>query len=109
MHTNFNCKAVEITEIGKAIPRTQVARIYGDDEIKKTEKSKNVPEEKRKMVKRKICKKDLYNNFYELRSGAIKLSRTSLDVQLKKLSLTKQKRELERTMSELGKPFLRKI
>ena len=39
------------------------------------EKSKKVLEEKRKMVKRKICiKKDqhVYNNCYELRSRAIK-------------------------------------
>ena len=79
-----------------------------NESVKKSpEKSKNILEEKRKMVKRKICIKDVYNIFYELRSVAIKLSRTSLDVQLKELSLTKQKLELERTMSELGKPFLK--
>ena len=42
---------------------------------KSPEKSKNVLEEKRKMVKQKICiKKDrhVYNNCYELRSRAIK-------------------------------------
>ena len=41
---------------------------------KSLEKSKNVLEEKRKTVKRKICIKkdtDLYNNCYELRSRAI--------------------------------------
>ena len=42
---------------------------------KSLEKSKNVPEEKRKMVGRKICiEKDqhVYNNCYERRSRAIK-------------------------------------
>ena len=47
-----------------------------NESVKKSiEKSKNVPEEKRKMVKWKICiKKDqhVYNNCYELRSSAIK-------------------------------------
>ena len=47
-----------------------------NESVKKSlEKSKNVLEEKRKTVKRKICiKKDthVYNNCYELRSRAIK-------------------------------------
>ena len=46
-----------------------------NESVKKSlEKSKNVLEEKRKTVKRKICiKKDthVYNNCYELRSRAI--------------------------------------
>ena len=46
-----------------------------NESVKKLlEKSKNVLEEKRKIVKRKICiKKDIhvYNNCYELRSRAI--------------------------------------
>ena len=47
-----------------------------NESVKKSlEKSKNVLEEKRKIVKRQICiKKDkhVYNNCYELRSRAIK-------------------------------------
>ena len=47
-----------------------------NESVKKSlEKSKNVLEEKRKTVKRKICiKKDthVYNNCFELRSRAIK-------------------------------------
>ena len=42
--------------------------------MNKSLKSKNAPEEKRKIVKRKICiKKDthVYNNCHELRSRAI--------------------------------------
>ena len=46
-----------------------------NESVKKSlEKSKNVLEEKRKMVKQKICMKkdqDVYNNCYELRSRAI--------------------------------------
>ena len=37
-----------------------------------------------------------------------KHSRTSHEVQLNKFSLNKQKLEIERTMSELGKPFPKK-
>ena len=48
-----------------------------NESVKKSlEKSKNVLEEKRKMVKQKILhKKDqqVYNNCYELRSRAIKM------------------------------------
>ena len=46
-----------------------------NESVKKSlEKSKNVLEEKRKTVKRKICikKAHVYNNSYELRSRAIK-------------------------------------
>ena len=47
-----------------------------NESVKKSlEKSKNVLEEKRKTVKRKICIKKythVYNNCYELRSRAIK-------------------------------------
>ena len=46
-----------------------------NESVKKSlEKSKNVLEENRKNVKRKICIKNdthVYNNFYELRSRAI--------------------------------------
>ena len=45
-----------------------------NESVKKSlEKSKNVPEEKRKMVKKKFCIKDqrVYNNCYELRARAI--------------------------------------
>ena len=38
-----------------------------------------------------------------------KHSRTSPDVQFKEISLTKQKLDLDRTMNELKKPFLKKI
>ena len=38
-----------------------------------------------------------------------KHNRTSPDVQFKEFSLTKQKLDLARTISELGKPFLKKI
>ena len=46
-----------------------------NESVKKSlQKSKNVLEEKRKIVKPKICikKKHVYNNCYELRSRAIK-------------------------------------
>ena len=44
-----------------------------ESEKKSLEKSKNVLEEKRKKVKRKVCikKQHVYNNCYELRSRAI--------------------------------------
>ena len=56
-----------------------------NESVKKSlEKSKNVLEEKRKIVNRKICikKTHVYNNCYELRSSAIKkdFSNTSLRV-----------------------------
>ena len=60
---------------------------------KSLEKSTNILEEKRKIVKRKICmKKDthVYNNCYEQRSRAIK------------------KLYQERTMNGLGKPLQKK-
>ena len=51
-----------------------------NESVKKSlEKSKNVLEEKRNMVKRKICIKTdqhVYNNSYELRSRAINKSMT---------------------------------
>ena len=45
-----------------------------NESVKKShEKSKNVLEEKRKMVKRKICvDQHVYNNCYDIRSRAIK-------------------------------------
>ena len=46
-----------------------------NESVKKSlEKSKNVQEQKREIVKQKICKKNthVYNNCYELRSRAIK-------------------------------------
>ena len=47
-----------------------------NESVKKSiEKSKDVPEEKRKMVKQNICIKidqNVYNNCYEFRSRAIK-------------------------------------
>ena len=50
-----------------------------NESVKKSlEKSKNVLEEKRKTVKRKICikKTHVYNNCYELRSRAINKAQT---------------------------------
>ena len=52
-----------------------------NESVKKSlEKSKNVLEEKRKMVKQKIClkKPHVYNNCYELRSRAINKFRLSV-------------------------------
>ena len=52
-----------------------------ESEKKSPEKSKNVLEEKRKMVKQKnLNKKDqhIYSNCYELRSRAIKKERASI-------------------------------
>ena len=48
-----------------------------NESVKKSlEKSKNVLEEKRKIVQQKICKKKeqhVYNKYYELRSRAINI------------------------------------
>ena len=46
-----------------------------NESVKPLDKSKNVLEEKRKMIKQKVCtkkNKNVYNNCYELRSRAIK-------------------------------------
>ena len=56
----------------------------------------------------KIAAIDSYKPDSDRKKGIKKLSRTSYDVQFKEFSLTKQKLHLERTMSELGKPFLKK-
>ena len=56
----------------------------------------------------KIAAIDSYEPDSDRKKGIKKLSRTSSDVQFKEFSLTKQKLHLERTMSELGKPFLKK-
>ena len=52
---------------------TDHSKMKNESVKKSLEKSKNVLEEKRKMVKRKICikKTHVYNNCYELRSRAI--------------------------------------
>ena len=55
MYINFNCKAIEVTEVNskKSIPRSQVVRIIdGDDELKKH--SRTSPEIQFKELNEKI-------------------------------------------------------
>ena len=53
----------------------------------------------------KLCTKVKQKIF--IRRSKKKHGRTSPDVQFKKFSMNKQKQDLERTISELGKPFLK--
>ena len=60
----------------------------------------------------KICEQILKKRAPQYNSNSLnckKHSRRSPDVQFKEFSLTKQKLDIEWTMSELGKPFPKKL